>query len=178
VGRLLLLFILVPLCDALLLAKIGVLIGWMTPLALVVVTGVVGAWLFRLEGGRAWEQWQGALAEGRLPEQGVLGGVLLLLGGALLVTPGVITDVVGLLLLLPPSRALAVRALRPWLQARIAVGARTAADTGATSRRPMSATDDARVIGRRVPIAAGRQRAPQVIDADFEVTEHDAPHDH
>lgn len=170
-GKLLLLFILVPLCDAVLLAKIGALIGWMNTLTLVVVTGVLGAWLFRVEGGRAWGQWQDALAEGRLPEQGVLGGVLLLLGGALLVTPGVITDVVGLLLLLPPTRALAVRVLRPWLLGRIAARAVTG------SRRPMSATDAAVVISRRVPVAGGHQRASQIIDADFEVNEHDDPHD-
>ena len=195
-GRFLLLFILVPLAEALLLAKIGALMGWMNTIALVVLTGVVGAWLFRLEGGRAWGKWQEALAHGRLPEEGVLGGVLLLVGGVLLITPGVITDLVGLLLLLPPTRALAVAWLRPWLQARIAAQAderREASrvrvihfDMGAVPhphpsppvgrRLDESAQDDeaAVVVGRRVPLrrAAARQ-APPVIDADFEVVEHE-----
>ena len=116
-GKLLLLFVVIPIVEAILLAKIGDAIGWANTILLVVATGVVGAWLFRLEGGRAWRKWQDALATGQTPEDGVLGGLLLLLGGAFLITPGVVTDAVGLLLLLPPTRHALARFLRPRIMA-------------------------------------------------------------
>lgn len=125
-GKLLLLFVVVPLLEAVLLAKIGAAIGWANTIALVILTGVVGAWLFKLEGGRAWRKWQRALATGKTPEDGVLGGLLLLLGGAFLITPGVVTDAVGLLLLLPPTRHLLVRFLRPRIMSRFFEGAGSA----------------------------------------------------
>lgn len=117
-GKLLLLFVVVPLIEALLLAKIGAAIGWMNTILLVLATGVIGAWLFRLEGGRAFGKWQEAVSMGRMPEEGVLSGLLLLLGGALLITPGVVTDAVGLLLLIPQTRQMIARFLEPRVMAR------------------------------------------------------------
>ena len=121
-GKLLLLFVVVPIVEAILLSKIGAAIGWANTILLVIATGVVGAWLFRLEGGRAWRRWQQALATGKTPEDGVLGGLLLLLGGAFLITPGVVTDAVGLLLLLPPTRHALAKFLQPRIMKRFFTG--------------------------------------------------------
>ncbi|MEQ9325454.1 MAG: FxsA family protein [Polyangiaceae bacterium] len=129
-GKLLLLFVVVPIVEAILLAKIGDAIGWANTILLVIATGVVGAWLFRLEGGRAWRKWQQALSSGKTPEDGVLGGLLLLLGGAFLITPGVVTDVVGLLLLIPPTRRALASFLRPRIMARFFHGGASASGGG------------------------------------------------
>lgn len=117
-----LLFTAVPLVDLWLLVRIGGAIGAWPAVALVVLTGVAGAALARAEGARVLGAWRGALEAGRMPEEGIVSGALVLAGGLLLVTPGVVTDAVGLLLLVPPTRRLAARALRRWLDRKIASG--------------------------------------------------------
>jgi UPF0716 protein FxsA len=178
VGKLLLLFILVPLLDAWLLFKVAGVLGFVETLALVIFTGVLGAWLFKLEGTRTWGKWQQSLAEGRMPEEGVLGGVMLLLGGALLVTPGVITDAVGLLLLLPPTRRLIAKLLRPRLKRLVKDKATRVVESPnvrvvtfgfggeRTVRREPGHTE---VVGKRIPAGDDAPRRREVIDADFEV---------
>jgi UPF0716 protein FxsA len=112
-GRfLLVLFTVVPLVELYLLLFIGDLMGFWPTVGLVLLTGVIGATLAKLEGLRVLAQWQSALAEGRVPEAGVLDGLLVLVGGVLLVTPGVLTDVFGFALLLPPTRRVVARFLR------------------------------------------------------------------
>jgi UPF0716 protein FxsA len=122
VGKLFLLFTILPVLDLWLLLRIGGAIGFWPAVALVIGTGLLGAALARTEGFRVLRSWQTALAAGRLPEEGVLSGVLVLVGAALLVTPGVITDAVGLLLLLPPVRKLVAAALRRRLAGQVAAG--------------------------------------------------------
>lgn len=117
-----LLFTAVPLLDLWLLIRIGDAVGVGPALALVIVTGVLGAALARAEGTRVLGAWRRALEAGRMPEEGILSGVLVLAGGLLLVTPGVITDAAGFLLLIPPTRRLATRALRRWLDRKVASG--------------------------------------------------------
>lgn len=121
-GKLFLLFTLVPLLDLWVLVRLGDAVGWWPTLALVILTGVAGAWLARAEGLRVLRAWRAALSAGRLPEEGVLSGVLVLVGAALLVTPGVITDAAGLALLLPPTRRLAAAGLRRWLERQAQTG--------------------------------------------------------
>lgn len=101
-----------PFVELYLLVRIGRLIGALPTLAFVIVMGLLGAYLAREQGRRVLEDWQRALGQGRVPEEGVLGGALILLGGLLLILPGVISDVAGLLLLLPWTR----RWLTPWLR--------------------------------------------------------------
>jgi UPF0716 protein FxsA len=103
-GKLFLLFTALPLIDLYLLLRIGNAIGGVATLALVVVTGALGAMLARAEGMRVLRAFQDAVARGVMPRDGVLSGALLMLGGALLITPGVITDALGLLLLVPFTR--------------------------------------------------------------------------
>lgn len=86
--------------------------GW-TLLALL-VTSLLGGWLVRREGARAWRSFSAAVAEGRPPGREALDGVLILLGGLLVLLPGFVSDVLGLLCLLPPTRRQLGRALVGW----------------------------------------------------------------
>ena len=110
-GRLALLFVIVPIVELMLLIEMGQLVGLLPTLALVMFTGVTGAWLARAEGTRVFFQFQRELATGRLPGQAILDGISVLVGGAFLLTPGILTDVVGFSLLFPPTRR--------WLQRRV-----------------------------------------------------------
>ena len=117
-----LLFTVVPLVEIYLLVGIGSRVGVWPTLAGVFLTGAVGAALAKREGLRVLVETQRALAEGRVPAEGVLGAVLVLAGGLLLIAPGVLTDVVGLLLLVPPTRRLIARGLGRWLERKVRDG--------------------------------------------------------
>lgn len=110
-GRLALLFVIVPVIELALLIQIGQVVGLLPTVALVVFTGVTGAWLARAEGLRVFFQFQRELASGRLPGQSLLDGISVLIGGAFLLTPGVLTDVLGFSLLVPVTRR--------WIQGRV-----------------------------------------------------------
>lgn len=110
-SRLALIFVAVPLLELFLLIRLGGAIGLFPTLSLCVLTGVAGAWLARREGLRALWSFQGRLARGGVPGRALMDGLCVLLGGALLLTPGLLTDVVGFSLLLPLSRR--------WIQKRI-----------------------------------------------------------
>lgn len=103
--RLLLLFTVVPLLELFILVKLGNLVGVAPTIALVIVTGVLGAWLARVQGLGVVRRLRSELAEGRLPAEAVIDGLLILVAGAVLLTPGLITDTVGFVLLVPPGRA-------------------------------------------------------------------------
>lgn len=102
---LLILFIAIPIAELWLIIKIGGEIGILPTLALLIVDSLVGAALARSQSRAAWERFNAAMAEGRVPGKEVFDGAMIILGGALLLTPGFITDVFGLALLLPPTRA-------------------------------------------------------------------------
>ena len=107
-----LLALLLPVVEIWLLVQIGHHIGVWPTLAMLVGTAIIGAKLAQAEGLRVLGQLQRALAEQRAPEKELIGAFLVFVGGLLLVLPGVISDVLGVLLLLPPTRALAARILR------------------------------------------------------------------
>ncbi len=102
--RLAALFIFLPLVELALLLFIGSKINWFATLSLVVLTGLVGAWLARREGLTCYRRVQQQVAGGQLPADSLLEGLMILVAGALLVTPGIITDAVGFGLLVPPIR--------------------------------------------------------------------------
>lgn len=108
---LVLLFIVLPLAELYVIIQIGGAIGVVPTLALLLADSIVGAALARSQGRVAWERFNRALAEGRLPAREVFDGAMIIVGGALLLTPGFITDALGLLLLLPPTRAIVQRLL-------------------------------------------------------------------
>jgi UPF0716 protein FxsA len=111
VGRLVLLFIAVPALELALLIEIGGRIGTGATLLLIAVTGAVGAALARSQGLRVLGEVQRRLSLGELPASSLVDGLLILLAGALLVTPGVLTDLVGFLCLTPWFRSLVKREL-------------------------------------------------------------------
>ncbi|MCW2501274.1 MAG: FxsA family protein [Frankiales bacterium] len=108
---LLLLFIVVPAIEIYVLIQVGQVIGVLPTIALLLVDAVLGTWLFKREGRKAWRALNEAVAAHRVPAKEVADGALVVLGGAFLLTPGFVTDVVGVLCLLPPTRALLRRAL-------------------------------------------------------------------
>ncbi|REJ69209.1 MAG: FxsA family protein [Planctomycetota bacterium] len=112
-GRLLLLFILVPLAELYLLFKLAEFTSTELAFGLVIITGIVGASLARWQGMRTWQRIQTELAQGRPPAIPLIHGMCILVAGALLLTPGMMTDAVGFALLIPPVRTwLAKRYLR------------------------------------------------------------------
>lgn len=121
-GRLALLFVVVPILELVLLIQIGQVVGLLPTVALVVFTGVTGAWLARAEGVRVFFQFQQELTSGRLPGQAMLDGISVLVGGAFLLTPGVLTDLAGFSLLLPVTRRWIQRRVRKRLERGIADG--------------------------------------------------------
>ena len=118
---LVLLFIVVPIAELYVIIQVGELIGVWPTLLLLLLDAVAGSWLLKHEGRSAWRRFNLALAERRLPGKEVADGVLIILGGALLIAPGFITDVFGIFFLLPPTRAVARRVLRRWTIGRVAV---------------------------------------------------------
>jgi UPF0716 protein FxsA len=103
---LLLLFIVVPLAELYVIIQVGQWIGVLPTIGLLLADSVAGTLLMRSQGRSAWRRFTAALQAGRVPAREVLDGALIILGGAFLLTPGFLTDVIGAALLLPPSRAL------------------------------------------------------------------------
>ncbi len=117
--RLFLLFTLIPLVELCLLLLLANVTNWWFTLGLVVLTGVVGAWLARRQGLRCWRRVHETMAAGRLPADPLMDGLMILVAGALLVTPGVLTDLVGFALLTPPFRRVVKDRLKRRFQAQI-----------------------------------------------------------
>ena len=119
------LFIVVPIAELYVIWKVGDSIGiWLT-LALLAADSILGSLLLRAQGRSVWMRFNTALTEGKIPHREVVDGVLVIFGGAFLITPGFLTDIIGLLLLIPPTRALIRRLLVRRLGRRVVVGATT-----------------------------------------------------
>ena len=91
--------------------QVGQAIGVIPTLAILLLDSVLGSWLLRQQGRAAWQRFSAALQQGRAPATETIDGALVLLGGAFLLTPGFLSDILGVLLLLPPTRALIRRVL-------------------------------------------------------------------
>ena len=121
-ARLLLLFIAVPLIELAILLKLGSVFGLLPTIALVIVTGVAGASLARSQGLRVLLQIRQELAAGQVPVGKLMDGLIILIAGALLLTPGLLTDLVGLTVLLPGPRDFVKRQLGRRLSALVSSG--------------------------------------------------------
>ena len=119
---LLLLFVGIPLVELALLLKVGSLIGVLPTVGLVMTTGVLGAALARSQGIKAFMAVQGELAGGRLPGASLMNGLAVLVGGTLLLTPGILTDVFGFSLLVPFTRSVILRSFRRSMERNIREG--------------------------------------------------------
>lgn len=118
---LIVLFIVVPIAELYVIIQVGELIGIWPTLGLLLLDAVGGSMLLRHQGRGAWRRFNEALAQRRFPGREVVDGVMIVVGGTLLVSPGFITDVFGLFLLFPPTRALARAALRRLTLGRVTV---------------------------------------------------------
>jgi UPF0716 protein FxsA len=157
---LVLLFIIVPIAELYVIIQVGGLIGVGPTLLLLLLDAVAGSWLLKHEGRAAWRRFNQALAEKRIPGKEVADGFLVILGGALLIAPGFITDVFGVLFLLPPTRAIARRVLRRFAIGRVAVAGFPA---GAAA---MGGYGAARAAKRRYDYDVDAEEVPE--DADFD----------
>ena len=134
------LFILVPIAELYVIIPLGGAIGLVPTLALLVLDSVLGTILLRSQGRATWVAFNRALAESRMPAKEIFDGVLVIFGGALLLTPGFLTDIVGLILLIPPTRAMVRAFARRFLVGRLVLGPRAAVwsfgQVGDRGRRP------------------------------------------
>src|ERR671915_237634 len=116
-------FLVIPVAELYAIYKVGDAIGVLWTFLLLAADSVIGALLLRSQGRAVWRRFNEALATGRMPHQEVLDGVLVIFGGAFLITPGFLTDVFGLLLLVPPTRAVILRLGMRRLSRRITTAA-------------------------------------------------------
>ena len=156
---LVLLFVVVPIIELFVIIQVGEAIGVLPTIALLVADSILGSMLMRSQGRVAWARFNAALAEGRIPHREVLDGALVIFGGALLLTPGFISDVLGIILLLPPTRALARALVARRLLPRIVISRFGAPAAAAGAARP-----------------GGRRRGPSPgADVEGTATEVDPP---
>jgi UPF0716 protein FxsA len=115
-------FIVVPLVELYVIIRVGGAIGAGPVIFLLLLDSVIGAVLVRSQGRAAWIAFNRALAESRMPAKEVFDGVLIIFGGALLLTPGFLTDILGLILLIPPTRAIVRGMTRRFVTTRFMAG--------------------------------------------------------
>jgi len=121
-GRLILLFLLTPAVELALLIQVDRFIGFWATIALIIVTGIVGSHLARREGLSTWRRLNRRLQAGDLPGTELADGIIILVAGALLITPGILTDVIGFLGLIPFTRTRLRRVLMRWFQNKVEQG--------------------------------------------------------
>jgi UPF0716 protein FxsA len=149
------LFILVPIAELAVIIQVGQALGLWWTIAILIADSVLGALLLRSQGRTSWRRFTESLRAGRAPTREVADGVLVIFGGALLLTPGFLTDVVGLLFLLPPSRALIRRVFLRQAMKRITVSM-----VGATTMPPRGARRADDVDGTAVDVDPHPGRRP------------------
>ena len=120
-AALVVLFIVVPIAELYVIIQVGGAIGVLPTVALLLLDSLLGAFLLKWQGGAAWRRFNDTLRAGRIPTREVADGALVIFGGALLLTPGFLSDIAGMLLLLPPTRAVVRGVLRRWGGRRVAV---------------------------------------------------------
>lgn len=153
------LFIVVPIAELFVIIKVGEAIGVWPTLALLLADALLGSLLLRHQGRGAWQRFNAAIAERRFPGREVADGVMIVIGGTLLLTPGFITDVFGLVFLIPPTRAIVRRLGRAYFTRRFAVVGMSSRGGGATARHyDFDATAD------EVPVNGDSRRLSQIDD--------------
>ena len=129
---LLVVFIVVPLAELYVIIKVGEAIGAPLTILILLLDSVLGSMLLRSQGRAVWRRFNETVRAGRVPHSEIIDGVLVIFGGAFLITPGFITDVIGVVLLVPPTRALVRRGVRRAIERRAVV----TVTGGVAGRRP------------------------------------------
>lgn len=114
-------FVVVPIAEIWFILQVGQVVGPWWTIVLLILDSMLGAWLIRREGGRAWRALREALQGGRMPARELADGALILIGGTLMLSPGFLLDVVGIVLILPFTRPLARRLLTSVVERRLVV---------------------------------------------------------
>jgi UPF0716 protein FxsA len=114
-------FVVVPILEIYVIIQVGQVIGAWWTIALLIADSIFGAWLIRHEGRRSWDALTTALGSGRMPARELADGGLILVGGTLMLTPGFVTDLLGILLILPVTRPLFRRMLTRTVSRRLPV---------------------------------------------------------
>jgi UPF0716 protein FxsA len=135
-GLLILAFIGLPILEIYVIIKVGQQIGPWWTILLLIADSVFGSWLLRREGRRAWQALQVALQEGRMPTKELADGILIVVGGTLMISPGFVTDIFGLLAILPFTRPIGRRILSGFISRRIVVGGLRPASGPPNAQRP------------------------------------------
>jgi UPF0716 protein FxsA len=135
-GRILALFLIMPVVELGLLMQVDKLIGFWPTIGIILCTGLLGGLLAKREGLSVWQNLNRRMGRGDLPGKEVLDGVIILCAGALLITPGVLTDVIGFLGLLPPSRSLIRKLVLKRIKKAMQRGSITAVGFDAWSTEP------------------------------------------
>jgi UPF0716 protein FxsA len=112
-------FILVPIAEIYVLIQVGQVIGPWWTILLLIADSIFGSWLLKREGAKAWTAFRVALGEGRMPAKELADGILIVVGGTLMISPGFVTDVFGMILILPFTRPLGRRFLARVLARRL-----------------------------------------------------------
>lgn len=132
-------FVVVPLVEIWAIIQVGQVIGAWWTIALLVADSILGAWLVKREGRRAFRALTTALSSGRMPAGELADGALILIGGTLMLTPGFVTDLAALLLILPFTRPIARRVLTRLVTRRLlvaGVGTYPSGRSGPNAQRP------------------------------------------
>jgi len=114
-SKLIALFVLVPIVELYVLLEIGKKIGVFSTIAIIIVTGIVGAYLVKKQGFYILFRVKNQMNEGMIPTDSLLEGLLVIIGGIFLITPGIITDITGFLLIIPQSRFIFFKFAKQWL---------------------------------------------------------------
>jgi UPF0716 protein FxsA len=159
---LIVLFIVVPIAELYVIIQVGEAIGLWPTLALLLADALLGSFLLKHQGRGAWRRFNEALAQRRFPGKEVVDGLLIVIGGTLLLAPGFLTDIVGLLLLIPPTRAIVRRLLRRFTVGRfMVVGMPGGSRPGPGSAR--GARDyDFDATAEEVPVNGDSRHSPQI----------------
>jgi len=157
-GKLFLLFTVVPAVELYLLIQLGGALGAGATIAIVLTTGLLGASLAKREGGRVFGEWQASLQRGELPKEGLVSSLLVLVGGILLVTPGVLTDLFGIAMLIPPARRAMAGVLNRYAEKRFQLQPMTPAGfVGAAASQAWSEASEGAVEAEIIDVEANEK---------------------
>jgi UPF0716 protein FxsA len=161
---LIVLFIVVPIAELYVIVQVGQAIGIWPTLALLLADALLGSFLLKHQGRGAWRRFNEALAQRRFPGKEVVDGLLIVVGGTLLLAPGFITDIAGLILLIPPTRAIVRSLLRRFTIGRFLVvgmpGGGSFGTGGSPGERRPSRDYDFDATAEEVPVNGDRRELP------------------
>jgi UPF0716 protein FxsA len=120
--KLLILFVIVPVTELYILIEVGKKIGSLTTIGIIILTGIIGAYLVKGQGFMILKKIQNDLNEGVIPGDSLIQGAIILAGGIFLLTPGFVTDIIGFIFLIPISRRVVKKYLLKWLKGKIKEG--------------------------------------------------------